>query len=145
VELAARLRRILKYSWIVPGIASLFVIGNLFLRRQENRSNEQRARQQALEKQRAEDQRVVEMLGGNRFEILQFYATPGIISRGETVQLCYGVSNAKSVRLEPQTNAVWPSFGRCVEVSPQKDTTYTLTIEDGAGRSKFATVRVQVR
>jgi len=66
------------------------------------------------------------MLGGNRFEILHFYASPGVIRRGQTAQLCYGVSGAKTVRLEPQPNAVWPSFSRCVDVSPSKDTSYTV-------------------
>jgi hypothetical protein len=85
------------------------------------------------------------MLGGNRFEILQFYALPGIIRPGESAQVCYGVSNAKSVRLDPPVKDVWPSFGHCVEISPAKDTTYTLTIEDGVGHSKSASLLVQVR
>jgi len=85
------------------------------------------------------------MLGGNQFAILNFYASPGEIRRGETAQLCYGVSNAKTVRIEPQTSAVWPSYSRCVDVAPKKDTTYTLTAEDAAGHIKTATVTVKVR
>ncbi len=119
----------------------LFVGWIFFSRWQENTQIERRA----LDKKRAEDRRAVEMLGGNRFEILQFYASPGIIRRGETAQLCYGVSNAKTVRLEPQTNEVWPSFSRCVDVAPSKDTIYTLTAEDAGGHSKTATLMVQVR
>ena len=131
----------LRYSWIVLGVAALFVGWVFFSRWQVNRRIEQRA----LDRKRAEDQRAVEMLGGNRFEILHFYASPGIIRRGETAQLCYGVSNAKTVRLEPQPHAVWPSFSRCVDVAPNKDTSYTLTAEDAGGHSKTATLMVQVR
>jgi hypothetical protein len=136
-----KLRAFLKYTWFIH-VAVLLVIGWIFFSRwQTNREIEQRA----LEKQREENRRAVEFLGGNRFEILQFYASPGLIRRGETSQLCYGVSNAKVVRLEPRaTSGVWPSHSRCVEVAPTKDTSYTLTIEDGKGNTKTATVEVRV-
>ncbi len=137
----AKIRVFLRYSWVIIGVTVLFVGGVFFSRWQENRRIEQRA----LEKKRDEDRRTVEMFGGDRFEILHFYASPGVIRRGETTQLCYGVSNAKTVRLEPQTNAVWPSFSRCVDVAPSKDTTYTLTAEDAGGHSKTAALVVQVR
>ena len=101
--------------------------------------------QKAKEKERAEAAQTYESLGGSRFGILSFYASPGLIHRGDSAQLCYGVSNAKTVRLEPQTNPVWPSQARCVDVSPKKDTTYTLTAEDGQGNTKTMTVTVTVR
>lgn len=126
--------------WIAIGLALLFVGWVFFVRWEADRAQKQRA----LERRREEDRRMVEMFGGDRFEIMQFYATPPVVMRGETVQLCYGVSNAKTVRLEPQSNAVWPSFSRCVDVAPTKDTTYTLTIEDGAGHTKTASAMVQV-
>ncbi|MBI1739041.1 MAG: hypothetical protein HYR58_07315 [Acidobacteria bacterium] len=136
-----KFRTILRYTWFLH-VAVLLVIGWIFFSRwQENREIEQRA----LEKQREENRRAVKFLGGNRFEILQFYASPGLIRRGETAQLCYGVSNAKTVRVEPRpASGVWPSLSRCVEVAPTKNTTYTLTAEDGKGNSKTATVEVKV-
>jgi hypothetical protein len=60
------------------------------------------------------------------------------------VQLCYGVANAKSVKLEPQPNPVWPSYARCVRVSPTETTTYTLTITDAAGNTKTQSLQVNV-
>ena len=33
--------------------------------------------------------------------ILRFYATTGSLMRGDKAQLCYGVANAKSVRIAP--------------------------------------------
>lgn len=139
------LKKLLRKRWfysVLAFTAVLLYLGCVFLWRwDQTRQLERRA----AERKRAEDQRAVEMLGGNRLEILSFYATPGVVRRGEEVQLCYGVANAKTVRLEPQTSAVWPSYGRCVYVTPQTDTTYTLTIEDAEGHTKTATVWVQVR
>jgi hypothetical protein len=137
-----KFRTILRYTWFIHVAVLLVIVGIFFSRWQTNREIEQRA----LEKQREEDRRVVEMLGGNRFEILQFYASPGVIRRGERAQVCYGVSNAKVVRIEPRpASGVWPSLTRCVEAAPTKDTKYTLTIEDGKGNSRTATVEVKVR
>ena len=116
----------------------------LYSRRQENREVEQRA-EDAAAKKRADDARTFEQLGGNEFKILSFYATPPVVHAGETVQLCYGVSNAKSVKLEPQTNAVWPSASRCVDVTLKKTTEFTFTAEDGNGNSKTSTLTVLVQ
>ena len=135
------LRNPLLYTSFLLAIAALYVGSVFFSRRQDRREFEEKA----AAKKREEDRRAVEMMGGNRFEILTFYATPGAIHRGEIAQVCYGVSNTKTVRLEPQSNPVWPSLARCVDVAPKKDTTYTLTIEDGKGNTKTATLTVQVR
>jgi hypothetical protein len=111
----------------------------------ERRAQDQQFRQRQLEKQREADRRAVELMGGDRFEILQFYASPGMIRRGESALLCYGVSNTKSVKIEPPAGPVWPAQSRCVEVSPRRDTTYTLTAENAAGKqiSKSVTLKVE--
>jgi hypothetical protein len=83
-------------------------------------------------------------MGGKTLDIQAFYANPGAVHGGESVQLCYGVANAKNVKLEPQTNPVWPSYARCVDVKPTKTTTYTLTIDDGAGNTKTQSIEVKV-
>jgi hypothetical protein len=84
------------------------------------------------------------MMGGDRFEILGFYADPATIRAGETAEVCYSVSNAKSVTLDPPSEPVWPAFSRCVHVSPHKTTTYTLTAEDASGHTKSAAIQVEV-
>lgn len=136
----AALKNPLLYTSLALGVALLYVGWIFFGRWQENRALEQRA----AEKRRAEDQRTVESLGGKRLEIQSFYASPGMVRRGETAQLCYGVANAKKVTLEPPVGQVWPSYSRCLDVSPTKDTTYTLTVEDAQGNSKSATVTIRV-
>ncbi|HEV3254569.1 MAG TPA: hypothetical protein VG033_09190 [Candidatus Acidoferrales bacterium] len=135
-------RNYLIISWALVAIVALLYVGWFFLsRRQENRD----AVQRAADQKRAEDQRSVEFLGGDRFDILSFYASPGIIRRGDSAKLCYGVSNAKSVRLDPPAGEVWPSYSRCLTVSPQKTTSYTLTAQDSAGNLKTSTLRLEVR
>lgn len=99
----------------------------------------------ASEKRRNRDAETYEAMGGNRFEILSLSADPISIQAGDRSSLCYSVSNAKSVKLEPPAEPVWPAFYRCVNVSPRKTTTYTLTIEDGAGHTKTASIEVKVR
>lgn len=135
----------LLYSSIVIGIALLAVGWIFFSRWQENRDIERRTREERAQKQKENDQRTLEQMGGKELAIQNFYASPGAIHRGETAQLCYGVANAKTVTLEPQSNPVWPSYARCVDVAPAKDTTYRLTITDAAGNAKSASVDVKVR
>jgi len=133
------------YSWAVLAIAALVVGWILFSRWQENRGLEKRAKEERTQKQQEQDRIALEQFGGKELAIKNFYASPGAIRRGETVQLCYGVANAKTVKLEPQSNPVWPSYSRCVDVTPNKSTTYTLTIVDAAGNTRTQTLKVKVR
>jgi hypothetical protein len=123
----------------------LLVVAWIFLSRwQENLSIERRSREEKSRKQLEDDRVALEQLGGKELAIQSFYASPGAIHKGESVQLCYGVANAKTLKLEPQPNAVWPSYARCVSVSPAKSTTYTLTISDASGNTKTQSVQVKV-
>ena len=133
------------YSKLVFTIAALIVFWIFFSRWWQNRSIEYRSREAAAEKQREQDRATLEQMGGKELAIQTFYAMPGEIRRGQSVQLCYGVANAKSVKLEPQSNPVWPSYSRCVDDTPTKTTTYTLTIADAAGNTKSQSLTVQVR
>ena len=135
----------LLYSWAALAIVALIVAGILLSRWMENRGLEARAKQEKNQKQLEQDRITLEQMGGKELAIQNFYATPGTIRRGETVQLCYGVANAKSVKLEPQSNPVWPSYSHCVDVTPAKSTTYTLTIADSAGSTKSQSLEVKVR
>jgi hypothetical protein len=133
------------YSSIALAIVVLVVGWILVSRWMENRGIERRAREERTLKQQEQDRITVEQLGGKELAIQNFYATPGLVRRGETVQICYGVANAKTVRLEPQSNPVWPSYSRCVDVKPTKTTTYTLTIADISGNTKTQSLEVKVR
>jgi hypothetical protein len=133
------------YSSLALLAVLLYVVWIFFFRWQENRQIQRRAKDQKTEKQLAEDRQTIEQLGGKDLAIQSFYASAGAVHRGDTVQLCYGVANAKTIKLEPQDNPVWPSYNRCVEVSPKKDTTYTLTIQDAAGNVKTQSLDIKVK
>ena len=141
-EPTSALRTIFKFSWIIVLVAALVVAGIFYARWQENRDIEEKA----AAAKRAKARELVEDFGGNDFKILNFYAAPGAIRRGDEAALCYGVSNAKTVTLEPKgSEDVWPSLNRCLEVSPNKTTTYTLTASDAAGHKKTATLTLTVQ
>jgi len=141
-DLKSGLSTIFKLSWILVGIGVLVVAGIFYSRAQENRDIEEKA----AAAKRAQARQIAEDFGGNHFKILNFYAAPGAIHRGDEAAICYGVSNAKSVSLEPKaTEDVWPSLNRCVEASPKKTTTYTLTAVDSAGHKKTATLTLTVQ
>jgi hypothetical protein len=139
------LKNPLLYSSAVLVVALLGVVFVMISRWQDNRNSERRAAKERAEKQHEEDFLSVEQLGGKEFAILSFYASPKAIRRGESAQLCYGVANAKTVKLEPQSEPVWPSTAHCVDVSPDKSTTYTLTIGDAAGKTQSQEIKVIVR
>lgn len=134
----------LVYSGVLILVVAIYVGWIAFSRWNENRLIEQRARDAASQKQREQDQRTVEQMGGSELSIQAFYGDAQI-QRGQTAQLCYGVANAKKVTLEPQANPVWPSYSRCVDVSPSKTTTYTLTATDDSGHSVTQTFTIRVQ
>ena len=133
------------YSWGALAIVALVVLFILFSRWFENRRIEERANRDKTQKQLEQDRIALEQFGGKELAIQNFYAYPGTVRRGESVQLCYGVANAKTLTLEPQPNPVWPSYSRCVDVTPTKSTTYTLSIADAAGHTKSQSLEVKVR
>jgi hypothetical protein len=134
-----------KLYWIGSAIVlclALAYVGWVFYSRWQS----DRAIALRLAAQRREQaKQAFEGMGGNKFEILAFYASPAVVRRGEESMLCYGVSNAKSVTLQPAADAVWPSEERCVDARPSKTTTYTLTATDAAGHTASATAVVEVR
>jgi hypothetical protein len=139
------LKNPLLYSSTVLVVALLGIVFVMISRWQDSRNGERRAARERAEKQHEQDRVAVEQLGGKEFAILSFYASPKAIRRGESAQLCYGVANAKTVKLEPQSEPVWPSTAHCVDVSPDKSTTYTLTIGDAAGKTQSQEIKVIVR
>jgi hypothetical protein len=77
-------------------------------------------------------------------KILNFYASPGSIRRGEKANVCYGVFGAKSVRIDPPVEELHPAVAHCLQVSPAKTTEYKLVAEDGAGHSAIQAFVLQV-
>ena len=116
-----KLRRLLPYTWLLVVMALGYAGWTIWSRRQDSARVEREAREE--EARRAAE--VVRLTGGGELKILSFYGTEHLI--------CYGVANAKTVRIEPHVEDVKPSLSRCLEVRPTKPTEYKLTAEDGAG------------
>jgi hypothetical protein len=77
--------------------------------------------------------------------IITFEAEDGLVRPGQTTRLCYGVVNAKSVKLDPAVEDLKPSYRHCMDISPRKTTTYTLTATGDAGQTKTSSLTVRVR
>jgi hypothetical protein len=139
------LRNPLLYTSSALAVVGFYVVFVVFLRWHDDRQLERRMAKDRAEKQLEQDRATIAQLGGKDLGILMFYGAPAVIHAGQPAQLCYGVSSAKHVTLEPQKNPVWPSPSRCVEVSPRSTTTYVLTIDDGQGhtRSQSLTIKVE--
>ena len=83
--------------------------------------------------------------GSDDVKISGFAVRPPVIRRGQETLFCYGVLNAKVVRLEPPIDSVHPALSYCFNASPTKTTTFTLTAEDGQGKSVQKKVTVTVK
>ena len=131
---------------MVPVTSAILVLVILYVgwifysRRRDVRDAEEKAR--AAEAQNA--QYTVDKYGGGRVKVLAFSLSSGAIRKGQSVQLCYGVANAKNVKIEPPVKDIWPSMQRCVDVTPKKDTTYVITADDGQGHSDTAELAIRV-
>jgi hypothetical protein len=66
--------------------------------------------------------------------ILQFYASVRTLTAGQSALLCYGVENARSVRIAPISQEVYPSYSRCLEIVPEHTTHYTILAEGFDGK-----------
>jgi hypothetical protein len=109
------------------------------------RSVNREAVQVQADKEVNQERKTIDAYGGGGLKILSFYAAPASIARGTHTNLCYSVTGAKTVRMEPAVDAVWPALTRCVQVSPRKDTEYKLIAEDEAGHSVTQSIAVAVK
>ena len=125
--------------------AAAYVIFVTASRYESNRAFERRAAQAVAEKRLVDDRATLEQLGGSEIAVRALYVSPSIVRKGHSAQLCYDVSNAKTVTLDPPAAEVWPSHDRCFEVSPKKTTTYTLTITGNSGPPLSQSVKVTVK
>jgi len=123
----------------------LYVAYVLYARHESSKQYQRKIEERQTQQRREEDRLAVEQLGGTELAIRGLYVSPRTISAGETAQLCYDVSNAKTVTLDPPAGEVWPSHSRCLNISPGKTTTYILTIQDASGKTVSQSVELPVR
>lgn len=125
----------LKLGWGALALAVAYLAWTLFVRDQSPPPRPSRPQRSAPPTAPA----------GGPVKILQFYGYPGEVAPGERVSICYGVANARSVRLEPPLEPIQPHWNRCLVATPSQTTTYTLTAvgEDGAETSVSFTIQVR--
>jgi len=76
--------------------------------------------------------------------ITHFYASPPVLEPGRHATVCYGVENARAVRLDPPVEELRPAYNRCFQVAPPRDTTYTLVAEGHDGKTVSASFELKV-
>lgn len=139
--------RLLKRAQIplrVGAIAAAAYLGYVMLARHT-------ANQRWMERQRSTqprsgfDSKLAAIYGGSAVKILQFYARESVITEHQSTVICYGVVNAKSVRIDPPLAGVYPALNKCTEVAPEHDTKYTLTAEGKDGQSETAAFTLVVK
>jgi len=137
------LAAILPYTTIAVVIAALYVAWIFYSRHESARKA-----QEATEAKRQEaDKRTADLIfGSGEIKFTVFSADHGILKRGETTPLCYGVVNATALKIDPPVGEpVKPTNRHCVEIAPQKTTTYTLTASNDKGDTKTASLTIQVK
>ncbi len=77
-------------------------------------------------------------------KILQFYAWPAMIARGDRTLLCYGVEGAALVRLDPALEEIGPSRARCINAKPAVSTRYTLYAKSRTGEEVSQQIEVVI-
>ena len=136
------IRRLLPFTTVALIAAALYVGWIFYSRWQETRAAEERA----AAKRAAENRYIVEAYGNGRVKILNFSFDPGVIRRGQQSELCYGVSNAKTVTIEPPVKEdLYPAMNRCFKISPLRTTKYTLTAVDSQGHSESVSLQLHVQ
>ncbi len=82
---------------------------------------------------------------GTAVRITQFYASKQEAARGESILVCYGVENARAVRIEPAIEQLIPLPAKCFPFTPQRTAILKLVAEGEKGGEVTASVTVKVR
>ena len=135
------MRKLLVFTTVLFIIVALYTGWTMYSRWSRNRAAERASKQEEAEA----DRTIVNDLGGDKLKILNFYANPAIVKRGRRALVCYGVSNAKTVEIEPHIDDIAPALTRCLEVFPKRTTEYKLTAEDAAGHRESQSIVLQVK
>jgi hypothetical protein len=133
-------RKMIPITSAVVVLVFLYVGWVFYSRHRDVRDEEEQARAKEAENAKY----TVDKYGGGRVKILAFSLSSGAIHAGQPVQICYGVANAKTIKIEPPVGEVWPSMSRCLDAKPRTDTTYVLTVQDAAGHTETAQLAIKV-
>ena len=136
------IRKLLPFTTVGVVLAMLYVGYVFYSRWSENRNAQDKIHQQEV----ADAQKTIDAYGSGHVKVLNYTIGPSIVHRGEKVTICYGVSNAKTVTIDPKPEGeTWPSVSRCVEAAPKNDTTYTITAADDKGQTDTKSLAIKVQ
>lgn len=136
------LRAVLPYTTAAMVIVIIYVAWVLWSRYESNQEAARAAEERAAAAERSVNQ---EITHGGELTFTAFYASDAVVKRGESTQLCYGVINAKTVKLDPPVEPLKPTERHCFDIRPARTTTYTITADNGAGQTKQLSVTVRVK
>ncbi len=122
----AWLRKLLPFTTIGVIIALIYVAWTFYSRHESNVAAERAA---AAKEQEQRQRTVNAVFGSGEILFSTFSADSGLLKRGDHTQLCYGVENAKTVKLDPPVASLKPTYRNCIEIAPTRTTTYTITAE----------------
>src|SRR3954452_8459016 len=109
---------LLPYTTVGVLIAALYVAWTFYSRHESTKKAEQAVQ---MEKERARKRVVDQIYGSGEVKFTIFSAGSAAVKRGESTQLCYGVVNAKTVKLEPPVGEeLRPTYRHCIEIRPPK-------------------------
>ena len=138
----SRLRALLPYTSVGLLIAALYVAWTFYSRHQRTQEA-----QQAIQKKQDDNRKRVadQIFGSGEIKFSTFSIGTSALKRGETTQLCYGVVNATSVKLDPPPpEPLKPSYRHCLDIAPKKTTTYTITASNDKGESQSQSLTLRV-
>jgi hypothetical protein len=123
-------------------LAALYV-GWTFYSRHQRTMEAERTVQKKQDDQR---KRVAqEIFGSGEVKFSTFSVSTSVLKRGETTQLCYGVVNDTALQLNPSPpEPLKPSYRHCLDISPKKTTTYTITASNDKGESQSQSLTLRV-
>lgn len=123
-------------------IAGLYVAWTFYSRHQRS----QEAEQAIQKKQEDQRKRVAnQIFGSGEIKFSSFSIATSVLKAGQTTQLCYGVVNATSVKLDPPPpEPLKPTYHHCLDISPRKTTKYTITASNDKGESQSQSLTLRV-
>ena len=119
-------RRLLPYTTAAVIAAAVYAGWVMYSRYSAARQAEQLFEEQTRERTIEAGRQIKRQFGGDELKILSFTADKTVTSPGGRVLLCYSVSNAVSVKIEPEIEPLKPAVSRCIEAFPKRTTTYVL-------------------
>ena len=135
-------KSILPYTTVLTILVALYVAWLMYSRHQATVDAARAAEQQRAEAQKRVDDNI---FGSGEVKFTTFEAADGAVSPGQTTELCYGVVNATSVKIDPPIEQLKPTSRHCMEIAPKNTTTYTITAADAKGTSKTLSLTVRVK